>query len=111
MKFEGILLKVQNLYSQQETKDFQFTFELPDTEQAESKVDKVREDMVGEVGVITIEDFDFRANIHEASSRESSKGLTNRIYVRVPYSPNSVEVFKHMSEYLNEALDVKIEKD
>jgi len=108
MKFEGIVLKLQNLYVSSdgtpETKCWQITLELSET--AIEEVKQFRDNFVGTECNVRVfskgKESEFTAQAYEGTVKNTSKGTTNKIYLRLPASPVGEETFKELIQFANE---------
>jgi len=108
MKFEGIVLKLQNLYAKKEgspkTRSWQVTIELNET--AIEEVKQFRDNFVGTDCEVRVfgegKESQFTAQAYEGTVKNSSKGTTNKIYLRLPASSVGEETFKELVRFANE---------
>lgn len=103
MKFRGTILKYQNLYTQQETTSWQVTIELEDS--AVETVVQFRKQFLGDVCQVRVfsedNEVEFTAEAYEGTTRNNSKGTTNKLYLRLPESNVGRESFKKLMDFVN----------
>lgn len=113
MTLSGIILKYQNLYSQQETDRWQITLDL--REGAEDIIDAFQSEFIGEKCEVLVKaenkEVQFIAEAHEAKHNDSSKGVDNRVYFRLPNSNKGREVFARLMDFVNTPCQIMVRKE